>query len=527
MTNSIEEVKDADVIFITGTNTTENHPVIGAMVKQAINNGTKIIVADPREIELSKYAEVHLQLKPGTNIALFNGMMNVIINEKLEDEEFIKERTENFEEMKKAVMKYPPEKAAEICGVDAEDIRKAARLYAKADSGSILYAMGVTQHSSGTNQVMSTANLAMLCGNMGKEGTGVNPLRGQNNVQGACDMGALPGDLPGYQKINKPEVIEKFNNAWGVKLSTNPGLTVPEMIIKAHEGHVKLMYIMGENPMVSDPDTNHVRESLGNLDFLIVQDIFLTETAELADLVLPASTFAEKDGTFTNTERRIQRVRKAIEPVGESKPDWVILMEIMNKLGYNKTYNNPMEIMEEIASVTPSYGGIDYERIEEEGIQWPCPSKDHPGTKFLHKGKFSRGKGLFNAIEYTPSVELADDEYPLVLTTGRILYQYHTRTMTDKSEGLTKIAPESYIEMNPKLAAELKIEDGEKVKVSSRRGEIFTKAKVTDTITNNVVFIPFHYAEGAANVLTNADSLDKKAKIPELKVCAVKVDKIS
>ena len=279
--------------------------------------------------------------------------------------------------------------------------------------------------------------------------------------------------------------------------------------------------------MVSDPDTAHVKESLENLDFLIVQDIFLTETAELADLVLPASTFAEKDGVFTNTERRVQRVRKAIEPIGQSKPDWIILMEVMNRLGYNKTYNSPKEIFEEIASVTPSYGGLSYERIEEEGIQWPCPTQDHPGTRFLHKDKFARGKGQFQAIDYVPSVELPDEEYPLVLTTGRILYQYHTRTMTDKTEGLTNIAPESFIEMNPALAKELKVEDGEMVRVSSRRGEILTRAKVTDTISNNVVFIPFHYAEGAANVLTNAEALDAKAKIPEFKVCAVKVDKIS
>ena len=527
MTNSIAEVKDADVIFITGTNTTENHPVIGAMVKQAVNKGTKIIVADPREIELANYAEVHLQLKPGTNIALLNAMMNVIINEGLQDEEYIKERTENYEEMKKVIMEYTPEKAAEICQVDAEDIRKAARLYAKAEKGSILYAMGITQHSTGTNNVMSVANLSMLCGNVGKESTGVNPLRGQNNVQGACDMGALPGDLPGYQKVNNPDIIEKFNKAWGVDLSTKPGLTIPEMLTHAHKGDVKLIYIMGENPMVSDPDTAHVKESLESLDFLIVQDIFLTETAQLADLVLPASTFAEKDGVFTNTERRVQRVRKAIEPIGQSKPDWIILMEIMNRLGYSKVYNNPREILEEISDLTPSYGGISYERLEGGGIQWPCPSKDHPGTKYLHKEKFARGLGQFQAIDYVPPVELPDEEYPLVLTTGRILYQYHTRTMTDKTEGLTNIAPESFIEMNPDLARELMVEDGEMVRVSSRRGEILTKAKVTDTISNNVVFIPFHYAEGAANVLTNAEALDAKAKIPEFKVCAVKVDKIS
>lgn len=527
MTNSIAEVKCADTIFVTGSNTTENHPVIGAQVKQAIKNGTKLIVADPREIELAKYADVFLQITPGTNIALFNGMMNVIVNENLQNGEFIKERTEDFEDFKKVVMEYTPERCGEICGVDPEDIKKAARIYAEADKASILYAMGITQHSTGTEHVMSVSNLAILCGNVGKEGTGVNPLRGQNNVQGACDMGALATVFPGYQKVNNPDVIEKFEKAWQAKLSSSPGLTASEMIQEAYAGNVKLMYIMGENPMVSDPDTNHTRKALQNLDFLLVQDIFLTETAELADLVLPASSFAEKEGTFTNTERRIQRVRKAVQPRGNSKPDWVIIMEIMNKLGYDKTYNNPCEIMEEIASVTPQYAGIDYERIEEKGIQWPCPTKDHLGTKFLHEGKFARGKGLFKAIDYTPAAELADEDYPLVLTTGRILYQYHTRTMTDKTEGINKIAPESYIEISPALAEKLSIVDGEKIKVASRRGEIETKAKVTDIVTDNVVFMPFHWAEGAANVLTNGAALDKKSKTPELKVCAVKVEKIS
>lgn len=527
MTNSIEEVKDADVLFITGSNTTENHPVIGAKVKQALRGGTKLIVADPREIELSRYADVYLQIKPGTNVALINGLMNVILNEGLEDQAFIEERTENFEELKKVVMEYTPERVAEICRVDPEDIRRAARLYGSAERASILYAMGITQHSTGTQHVMSVANLAMLCGNLGKEGVGVNPLRGQNNVQGACDMGALPGDLPGYQKVNNPEVIEKFEKAWGVKLSTKPGLTIPEMLQAAEDGRVKLLYIMGENPMVSDPDTKHVQKALEKADFLVVQDIFLTETAQLADLVLPASTFAEKDGTFTNTERRIQRVRRAIQPIGQSKPDWIILMELMNRLGYHRTYRHPSEIMEEIASVTPSYAGITYDRIDQEGIQWPCPTVDHPGTKYLHKDKFARGLGLFQGIEYTPPKEEVDKEYPLILTTGRILYQYHTRTMTDKSEGLTKIAPESFIEIHPDVAYSLGIKDGEMVKVSSRRGEIITKAYITDRISDYTVFIPFHYAEGAANILTNADSLDAKAKIPELKVCAVKVEKVS
>lgn len=527
MTNSIEEVKKADVIFVTGSNTTENHPIIGTKIKQAINNGAKLIVAEPREIELAKYADVFLQIKPGTNIALLNGMMNVIISENLEDAEFIANRTENFEELKNVVMNFSPEKAAEICGVDVDDLKKAARIYAKGDRGTILYAMGITQHSTGTENVMSISNLAMLCGNIGKEGTGVNPLRGQNNVQGACDMGTLPNVFPGYQKVDDPAIIDKFEKAWGVELSRTAGLTIPEMMNEAHNGNIKVMYIMGENPMVSDPDTAHITAALEHLDFLIVQDIFLTETAQMADLVLPAASFAEKDGTFANTERRIQRVRTAVKPRGNSKADWLILMEIMNKLGYPKVYENVSEVMDEIATVTPQYGGIDYYRIDKVGIQWPCPTKDHPGTQILHTDKFSRGKGLFKGIEHKAAEELADERYPLVLTTGRILYQYHTMTMTNKTEGINKIAPESYIEISPELAESLKVTDGEKVKVSSRRGQIYTKAKVTEIVSNNVVFMPFHWAEGAANVLTNGSALDKHSKTPELKVCAVKVEKIS
>ncbi len=525
MTNSIEEIVNADVIFVTGSNTTENHPVIGAQMRQAKLRGAKIIVADPRRIDLAKDADVFLQIRPGTNIALFNGMMNVIIEEGLQDKEYIKQRTENYEELEKLVKDYTPEKVGEICGGDPEDIRKAARLYAKADKAGIYYAMGITQHRTGTHGVMAVSNLALLCGNVGKESAGVNPLRGQNNVQGACDMGGLPADLPGYQKVFKPEVIEKFEKAWGVKLSSKVGLTIPEMIHEAEEGNIKFMYIMGENPMVSDPDLNHVKKALENLDFLVVQDIFLTETAELADVVLPAASFAEKDGTFTNTERRVQRVRKAIEPVGESKPDWEILMDIMNMLGYDKKYSHPSEIMNEIASVTPQYGGISYDRIEEVGLQWPCPTKDHPGTKYLHKDSCARGKGLFMPTDYVESAELPDSEYPFILTTGRVLYHYHTRTMTGRVEGLNKLSPESYIEINPATANKLGLNDGDKVKVTSRRGEITTKVKITDIVDEDVVFMPFHFADGAANFLTNTE-LDSIAKIPELKVCAVKVEKL-
>ncbi len=526
MTNSISEVVNSDVIFVTGSNTTETHPVIGSKIRQAVAKGAKLIVGEPRRIDLVEQADVFLQITPGTNVALYNGMMNVIIAEGLQNDEYIKERTENYDELVKVIQDYTPEKVAEICGINAEDLKQAARLYAKASNAAIFYSMGVTQHSTGVSGVMGTSNLALLCGQLGKESSGVNPLRGQNNVQGACDMGALPGDLPGYQKVANPEVLAKFEKAWGVKLSSNPGHTVTEVIPMAGKGEIKLLYIMGENPMLSDPDQAHVKAGLENLDFLVVQDIFLTETAALADVVLPAASFAEKDGSFTNTERRAQRVRKAINPPGEAKADWLILQELMAKLGYDKTYANSTEIFEEIASVTPSYGGMTHARLDVEGLQWPCPTPDHPGTKFLHSGKFARGLGLFKPWEFKPSAEVPCNEYPLILTTGRILYHFHTKTMTGKTEGLNTLFPGSFVEINPDAARKLSIVDGDKVKISTRRGAVAAVAKVTDKLKEAVIFMPFHFADGAANVLTNP-VLDPIAKIPEFKSCAAKVEKVA
>ncbi len=523
MTNSIAEVADCDLVFVTGSNTTETHPVIGARIRQAKQKGATIIVAEPRRIDLSKDADVFLQTTPGTNVALFNGMMNVILAEGLENKEFIAERTENFDALVEIITRYTPEKVAEICGINADDLKKAARMYAKADKASIIYSMGVTQHSTGVDGVMGTSNLALLCGHMGKESSGVNPLRGQNNVQGSCDMGCLPGDLPGYQKTANPDVIAKFEKAWGVKLSDKPGLTVTEIVDKAGKGDIKVLYIMGENPMLSDPDLNHVQEALEKTEFLVVQDIFLTETAVLADVVLPAASFAEKEGTFTSTERRVQLLRKAIEPPGQAKADWEILVAVMDKLGYSKSYRNAGEIMDEAASVTPAYGGISYARLENGGLQWPCPTPEHPGTRYLHKGTFSRGKGLFKPAEYIPSAELPDAEYPFILSTGRILYHYHTKTMTGKVDGLNNLFPGSFIEINPAAAGKIGVKDGDKVKVVSRRGEVLTIAKVTDKVEENVLFMPFHFADGAANRLTNK-ALDPVAKIPEFKVCAATIE---
>jgi len=524
MTNSIAEVVNSDVVFITGSNTTSGHPVIGSRIRQAKQKGAKIIVAEPRVIDLVDDADVFLQIKPGTNVALYNAMMNVIISEGLQASAYIEERTEGYNDLVAAVSSFTPEKGAEICGVNADDIRAAARLYAKGAKGAIFYSMGVTQFTTGTEGVMSLSNLALLCGNIGIESGGINPLRGQNNVQGACDMGGLPGDLTGYQKVANPDALAKFEKAWGVKLSDKPGVTLTEIVHKAGHGDIKFLYILGENPMVSDPDLNHVEEALKNTEFLVVQDIFLTETAQLADVVLPAASFAEKEGTFSNTERRVQRVRKAIEPIGNTKADWVILMDIMNRLGIEKKYNHPSEIMAEIASLTPSYGGITYERLDQLGsLQWPCPTADHPGTVYLHKAAIARGKGLFKGIEYKQSAELPDQEYPFILTTGRVLYHYHTRTMTGKVAGLNALSPESFLEINPMTAKELGVNDGSKVRVSSRRGDVTAVAKITRKIKPGVVFMPFHFTEGAANMLTNP-ALDPISKIPEYKVCAVNIE---
>jgi formate dehydrogenase alpha subunit len=525
MTNSINELIDTDAILITGSNTTEGHPVIAAKIRQAKAKGCKIIVAEPRKIDLVADADVFLQITPGTNIALFNGMMNVIINEGLQDADYIAQRCENYDELVATMADYAPEKVAEICGVAAEDIKAAARLYAQAESASVVYAMGVTQHTSGTEGVMTLANLSLLCGNIGIEGGGINPLRGQNNVQGACDMGGLPGTYPGYQPVVNADVKAKFEKAWCAELSDKPGITLTEIVHKAGDGDIKVLYIMGENPMVSDPDLTHVGEALNNTEFLVVQDIFMTETAELADVVLPAATFAEKEGTFSNTERRVQRVRKAIDTVGDCKPDWVILMDLLNRLGVEKTYSDPSEIFAEISEVTPSYGGISFERLDELGsLQWPCPTADHAGTKFLHVGKCARGKGLFKPAQYKPSAELPDAEYPFILTTGRVLYHYHTRTMTGKVSGLNEVSPESFIEINPAAAEKLGIDDGDKAIIKTRRGQVEVTAKVTPKLKESVIFMPFHFAEGAANMLTNP-ALDPIAKIPEYKVCAAQVVK--
>lgn len=525
MTNSITEIGGAKVIFAIGSNTTEQHPLVANQIVKAVKNGAKLIVADPRKTLVGKLADLYISLKPGTNVALMNGMLHVIIAEGLHDKDFVENHTEGFEDLKKTVADFTPDKASQITGVPAAQIIEAARLYARSGKSSLIYCMGVTQHTSGVDGVMSCANLAMLTGNIGKESTGVNPLRGQSNVQGACDMGCLPNVFPGYQAVATDELRQKFEKAWGVTLPGKPGLTATDMINGAGEGKIKALYIMGENPMVSDPNLNHAEKSLKKLEFMVVQDIFLTETAMLADVVLPGTSSAEKDGTFSNTERRVQRVRKAIDPIGNSKPDWQILKDLFGYFNYPADYASPSDIMAEVSKLTPSYGGINYSRLEKGGLSWPCPNTEHPGTPFLHKGgAFSRGKGKFMPIQYRPSAETPDSDYPFMLTTGRSGFHYHTGTLTRKDWALDREAPRCYVEINKNDASKIGVRNHATVKVTSRRGEISAEVRVVDTIQEGLVFIPFHFAENAANRLTS-DKFDPVAKIPEYKVCAVKLER--
>ncbi len=526
MTNSINEILDAKTILAIGTNTTCAHPIISLKVIKAVKNGAKLIVVNPKRTDLCKYATIFLQLKPGTDVALLMGMMKVIVDENLLDMEFIKERCENFEAFKKSLESFDADFVEKITNVPKEKFIEAARLYATEKPSSLLYTLGITQHTHGTDNVMATANLAMLTGNIGKPSTGVNPLRGQNNVQGACDMGALPNAYPGYQKVDDEEARKKFEAAWNCSLSNKIGTHLTLMWNKILEGKLKAMYVIGEDHALTDANVNHVRKAIKKLDFFIVQDIFLTETAKLADVVLPAASFAEKDGTFTNTERRFQRVRKAIDPVGNSKPDWEIVCMLAKKLGAKGfDFKNSEEIMDEIASLAPNFGGISYERIERVGLQWPCPTKDHPGTTYLHKDEFKRGKGKFMPLKYKPSAELPDEEYPLILTTDRSLYHFNSGSMTRKCKKLNEFLKEELVRINPEDAKAIDVSDSDMVKVSSRRGEVTIKVNVTDIVPKGVVSMHYQFLECPTNVLTN-DALDPVAKTPEFKVCAVKVKKV-
>jgi len=522
MTNSIEEIEKAEVILVTGSNTTEQHTEIGGRIIRRVLKGAKLILVDPRKIHLAEFATVHLRPRPGTDVAWINGLLHVIIEEGLVDKDFIDNYTENFSSLTKMVKKYTPSFVEEIAGIPAKELIEAARIYGNSRQAMIFYAMGITQHVAGTDNVLSLANLSMVTGNVGRPCTGVNPLRGQNNVQGACDMGALPDYLTGYQKVEEGDSRKKFEQCWDVKLSPIAGLTETEMFMEG--SLIRALYVMGENPLLSEPNIGHVEKFMESLEFLVVQDIFFTETARWADVILPGSSFAEKDGTFTSTERRIQRVREVIEPVGESQADWKIICQLAKELGYPMEYSHPAEIMEEIASLTPIYGGVSYSRLDNTGgLQWPCPDSTHPGTVFLHKGGFRRGKGLFTSVEYEPPQEIPDDEYPFLLTTGRIYHHWHTGTMSRLTHTLQREVPRAFVEMNSHDGLFLGIRNRQLVKVISRRGEIIAQVILTEKVKERTIFIPFHFLEAAVNRLT-VDSLDPLAKIPEYKVCAVKVE---
>jgi len=525
MTNNVKDINNAKCILAIGTNTTSAHPVIGFQVKQAVRQGTKLIVVNPRRIGLVNHADQWLRIRPGTDVALIMGMMRVIVEEGLQDQAYIASRCENYEAFGEALSTYPLDRVEKITGIPGEKIQQAARLYASSKPATILYTLGITEHTHGTDAVMALANLAMLTGNVGKEGGGVNPLRGQNNVQGACDMGALPGTFPGYQAVDDAATREKFEKAWDCRLNPKPGLALTEMYQAALEKKLKAIYLIGEDPVLSEPDMHHTVRALESLDFLVVQDIFMTSTAELADVVLPAAGFASDDGTFTNTERRVQRVRKAVPAPGEARPDWEITCMIarrMGKKGFDFTHAS--QIWAEMISLTPSMAGITFERLEKGGLQWPCPTPDHPGTPILHTKIFTRGKGKFMPLSYRPSAELPDQEYPLVLTNERSVYHYHTGTMTRQVAGLNKLRSEELVEINPADASRLGIKDGDRVCVRSRRGEVTSKARVTEDSPEGVVCMTFHFRETPTNVLTST-AADPISKTPELKVCAVQVEK--
>lgn len=538
MSNSIEDITtQAKAIFVIGSNTTEQHPVIGMRIRQAVKQrGTTLIVADPRRILLTDFATLHLRHKPGTDNALINGLMNIILEKGLEDQSFIGERTEGFEEFKALVQEYTPDRVADITGVPVKQLYQAAEIMGTTKPMAVLWAMGITQHVTGVRNVMNLANLQMLLGNMGVAGGGVNPLRGQNNVQGACDLGGLPNVFTGYQPVTNESARQKFETAWGTPLSGKIGMTVTEMIPGILDGKIKALYIMGEDPLMSDPDTNHIRRCLDACDFIILQDIFPTETEPYADVLLPAASFAEKSGTFTNTERRIQLVRKAVESPGEARQDWQIITDLAHGLlsesgkkisdaeysGWD--YASPVEIMKEIAALTPSYAGVSHARLERgETFQWPVKDATHPGTPILHVGQFTRGLGMFMPVEHVEPAELPDEEYPYLLSTGRVLYHWHGGEMSRRSQGLLEIYSKPLIEINEEDAVRLGLNGSNRVRVSSRRGSIEAEAWVTERVPPGVVYANFHFPEASANELTLA-ALDPVAKIPEFKVCAVKVE---
>ncbi len=524
MTNSIPEIREADLIFVIGSNTTEAHPIIAMEMKRAVGRGATLIVADPRKIWLAEVADIHLQLKAGTDVALLNALAHVIIKEGLTDDAFIEEHTENFEAVRGAVAECTPEFAESLTGVPADDIRATARAYATTKKAGIYYTLGITEHTHGTDNVYGLANLVLMTGHLGVKSAGLNPLRGQNNVQGTNDAGASPIYYPGYQRVDDQAVQRKFEAAWGVDLSPTPGLTLNAMMESLAEGELRGLYVMGEDIIMSEPNATKVERGIKNCEFLVVQEILPNETSRYADVILPAACFAEKDGVFTNSDRRVQRVRKAVDPPGEARPDWKILCEMAIAVGYQMpAYSSPKDVYAEMASLAPKFSGISWDRIEREGgLQWPCPDSAHPGTPTLHQGAPIAGTATFMAISYRPSAELPDPEYPLLLSTGRTLYHYNSGTQTRKAAGPVAKQGENFLQMHRYDAGKLGISDGDSVEVSSRRGSVMAVARVAKKVQPGMVWMPFHFSENPANHLTN-DAGDSVTGTGEYKVCAVRV----
>ncbi len=528
MTNSIKELENAKVIFVIGSNMTEAHPVISYFVKRAVKKGATLIVNDPRRIDLTKWATIHVRHKVGTDVAYINGIIHELFKNGWAREDYLKEKTENPELIRNLAKEYPTERASAICGVPAKQIRKIARILGEAESTSVCYTLGITEHICGTDNVKALANLQMVLGNIGKPSAGLNPLRGQNNVQGACDMGALPDVYHNYQPVSNEKVAQKMARAWGVKkLSMTPGYKMPTMLSKAIDGGTRILYCVGDNTVQSEPNIAHTIEEIKALEFFIVCDIFPNITTKYADVIFPDTAWSEEDGTFTNTERRIQRVRRAVDPPGEARSHWWVMQELAKRLGKDLGFTSSNAVWEDMRSTSTGFAGITWQRIEETGLQWPCPTEKHPGTPFLHsRGNFVRGKGLFHEVDYIPPAELPDDEYPFVLSTGRRLWHYHTRTQTRNCVGFDAIFPEELFEINPDDARKLDIRSGDILKVSSRRGSIKIKAWVTRRSPRGVCWCAFHFEEACANMLTN-NVFDPVTETAEYKVSAVRVEKIA
>jgi formate dehydrogenase major subunit len=527
MSNSIAELEQARLILAVGTNTTESHPVLSIRVKAAVRRGARLIVVDPRRIELTSFATRWLQLRVGSDTALFNAMARVIIDERLFDERFVSEHTQGFEELREHVRGFTPEWAEEITGIPAAEIVAAAREYATTQPASIIYTLGVTEHTCGVHNVQSLANLALLCGNFGRPSSGVNPLRGQNNVQGAGDMGCLPNNLPGYQKVERPEDRQHWEEVWGVPLSRIPGITKITALDRILRGDVRAAYIMGENTVVSDANAAHTKRALEALEFLVVQDLFLTQTARLADVVLPAAGWPETEGTFTNTERRVQRVRKAVSPPGAAREDWRIVAELAARMGHEMGYANASDVWSEVATATPLLAGITWDRLEPEGIQWPCPDREHPGTPYIHAGLWTGEQvGYFQPVPYVPPAEPPDAAFPFVLSTGRRRSAYHTQTQTGRTP-LKTLAPHEVAEINPEDGTRLGIEDRQRVAITSRRGRVEVTASLTDRSPQGVVFLSFHHPDEVWTNLLTTDDYDPFTETPEFKACAVRIEAVS